>query len=129
MHDPNDAQQVWKAQQREKRRESLQVQALRAVMETEDGRAVVRGVIGAGDIMSSGYIRGPDAEREMAYLAGRRSVALDVLDQINREMPELGELMMREAHAVEKREHEEAAAAEIDSEAGEQETGETDGTA
>lgn len=127
MHDINDAGQVRQAQQREKRRASVQSQALLAVMDTEDGRAVLRGVIGAGDLMSSGYVRGPDAEREMAYLAGRRSVALDVLDQINREMPELGELMMREAHEAEKREREEAEAAEIDTEA--EQPGETDGTA
>lgn len=114
-HDINDRREVLTAEQRAKRREMAKVETLRAVMDTPDGRTVMRGVIGLGDVMSSGYVQGgKEADRHQAYLAGRRSVAVDLLAEINLHVPELGELMMREGHAAEKREREEDEAAEID---------------
>lgn len=114
-HDPNDRKEVQQAETREKRREREKAETLRVVMDTEAGRTVLRGVIGLGDVMSSGYVQGgQEADRHQTYLAGRKSVAVDLLDEINRHVPELGELMFREGHAAEKREREEELAAELD---------------
>lgn len=114
-HDPNDRKEVQQALSREKRREQAKGETLRRVMDTEDGRTVLRGVIGLGDLLSSGYVQGgQEADRHQTYLAGRRSVGIDLLAEINLHVPELGELMIREGHAAEKREREEDEAAELD---------------
>lgn len=113
--DINDAKQVRKDEQRDKRKALDAAEHLRLVMATESGRAVLRGVIGIGDLMSDGYVPGgPEASRHQDYLAGRRAVSVQVLDQINTVCPALGELMLREGHEAEKREREEQAAAELD---------------
>lgn len=115
-HDPNDAKQVKAAEQREKRKALQASEHLRVVMATESGRAVMRGIVGMGDLMSDGYVPGgPEASRHQDYLAGRRSASVDVLTMINTTCPELGELMLREGHEAEKREREEREAAEADS--------------
>lgn len=122
VHDPNDAKEVRQAQSREKRREEAKAETLRAVMETEEGRTVLRGVIGLTDMLSSGYVMGGhEAERHQTYLAGRKSIGIDLMAEIDRHCPELGELMLREGHAAEKREREEDEAAELDREGDEQE--------
>lgn len=112
-HDPNDAKQVKQAEQRDRRKALEASEHLRVVMETESGRAVMRGVIGMGDLMSDGYVPGgPDRARHQDYLAGKRAVSVDVLAMINLHCPQLGELMMREGHEAEKREREREAAAD-----------------
>jgi len=115
-HDINDARQVRQAEAREKRKELTAAEHLRAVMDTVSGRAVMRGIVGMGDLMSDGYVAGGRAaQREQDRLAGRRGVAVDVLSRINAVCPELGELMLREGHEAEKREREEAEAAGLES--------------
>lgn len=114
--DIGEAKQVRKDEQRAKRKTLNAAAHLQAVMATESGRAVMRGVIGIGDLTSDGYVPGgPEATRHQDYLAGKRAVSVQVLDMINLHCPELGELMLREGHEAEKREREEQEAAETDS--------------
>lgn len=121
-HDPNDRKEVQQAETREKRREREKAETLRVVMDTEHGRTVLRGVLGLCDVMSSGYVPGGGAaERQQTYLAGRRSIGIDLLAEINKHVPALGELMFREGHEAEKREREEDEAAELDRSDDEQE--------
>lgn len=114
--DIGEAKQVRKDEQRAKRKTLDAAAHLQAVMATESGRAVMRGVIGIGDLTSDGYVPGgPESARHQDYLAGKRAVSVQVLDMINLHCPALGDLMLREGHEAEKREREELEAAETDS--------------
>ena len=114
--DIGEAKQVRKDEARAKRKTLTAAEHLRAVMDTESGRAVMRGIVGMGDLMSDGYVAGGRAaQREQDRLTGRRGVAVEVLTQINAVCPASGELMLREGHEAEKREREELEAAETDS--------------
>lgn len=113
--DIGEAKQVRKDEQRAKRKTLNAAAHLQVVMATESGRAVMRGVIGIGDLMSDGYIAGGlNAQRHQDYLSGKRAVSVQVLAEINAHCPALGELMLREGHEAEKREREEAEAADLD---------------
>lgn len=124
MHDIGDSKQVRTAERREKRKLQSAADHLRTVMQTASGRAVMRGIVGMGDLMSDGYVPGgPEAQRHQDYLAGRRSICVEVLARINADCPDLGELMLREGHDAEKREREEREADETDSANQEQDDG------
>jgi hypothetical protein len=98
MHDPNDARQVRRAEQREKIAEDRVADDLRAVMATEQGRRFVHGLLGLCDIRSDGYVSGGlEAQRHQDYGAGRRSIGIELLGELERHAPEMTELMSAEA--------------------------------
>lgn len=97
-HNPNDARQVQKAQQREKLETARAAEDLQAVMATGEGRRFVNGLLGLCDIRNDGYVPGgPDAQRHQDYLAGRRSIGIELLGQIESHAPRQTELMTAEA--------------------------------
>lgn len=121
-YDLNNSKDVRNATNRAKRREEKRIETMRMVMQVAEVRAVVRGIIGLCDLMNDGYIPGDlRAQRQQDYEAGRRSIGLDILKMINLHMSDLGEMMMAEHHAQEKREREEDEAAALDAEPVEQE--------
>lgn len=112
MHDPNDAKQVREAEKREKLALARAADDVRAVMGTEPGRRFVNGLLGLCDIRADGYVPGgPEAQRHQDYMAGRRSIGIELLGQIEQHAPQQTELMTAEARdaAVEKQQADEAA--------------------
>ena len=98
MHDPNDARQVRRAEQLEKLAEERLGDDLRAVMASEPGRRFVHGLLGLCDIRSDGYVPGGlEAQRHQDYRAGRRSIGIELLGELERHAPEMTELMSGEA--------------------------------
>lgn len=98
MHDPNDARQVRQAEQLEKLAGERVADDLRAVMATEPGRRFVHGLLGLCDIRSDGYVPGGlEAQRHQDYSAGRRSIGIELLGELERHAPEMTELMSAEA--------------------------------
>ncbi len=98
MHDPNDARQVRRPSSCEKLAEERVADDLRAVMGTEPGRRFVHGLLGLCDIRSDGYVPGGlEAQRHQDYRAGRRSIGIELLGELERHAPEMTELMSAEA--------------------------------
>lgn len=98
MHDPNDARQVRHAEQLEKLAQERVAEDLCAVMAAESGRRFVHGLLGLCDIRSDGYVPGgPEAQRHQDYRAGRRSIGIELLGELERHTPEMTELMSAEA--------------------------------
>lgn len=97
-HDPNDARQVRQAEQLERLAQDRVADDLCAVMGTEQGRRFVRGLLGLCDIRSDGYVPGgPEAQRHQDYMAGRRSIGIELLGELERHAPALTEQMSDEA--------------------------------
>lgn len=102
MHDPNDARQVRHAEQLERLAQDRVADDLCAVMVTEQGRRFVHGLLGLCDIRSDGYVPGgPEAQRHQDYMAGRRSIGIELLGELERHAPELTEQMSHEARLAE----------------------------
>lgn len=102
MHDPNDTRQVRRAEQLEKLAEERVAEDLRAVMASEPGRRFVNGLLGLCDIRSDGYVPGGlEAQRYQDYRAGRRSIGIGLLGELERHAPEMTELMSAEARISE----------------------------
>jgi hypothetical protein len=100
-HDPNSARQVRDAEKREKLQLDQAADDVRAVMVTEQGRRFVNGLLGICDIRADGYVPGgPEAQRHQDYMAGRRSIGIEVLGQIEQHAPLMTELMTTEARAA-----------------------------
>lgn len=98
MHDPNDARQVRQAEQLERIAQDRVADDLCAVMGTEQGRRFVHGLLGLCDIRGDGYVPGgPEAQRHQDYMAGRRSIGIELLGELERHAPELTEQMSGEA--------------------------------
>ena len=98
MHDANDARQVRQAEQLEKLAQERVADDLRAVMESEQGRRFVHGLLGLCAIRSDGYVPGgPEAQRHQDYMAGRRSIGIELLGELERHAPDTTELMSAEA--------------------------------
>lgn len=119
MHDPNDARQVREAQRRERRAEMRAADDLQTVMGTEEGRRLMNGLLGLCGIRADAYVPGgPEAQRHQDYLAGRRSIGIELLAQMELHAPDMTELMTAEARRAEqeKRLLEEAAQQENDDE-------------
>lgn len=117
MHDPNDAKQVREAEKREKLQHEQAAEDVRAVMVTEQGRRFVNGLLGLCDLRADGYVPGgPEAQRHQDYMAGRRSIGIELLGQIEQHAPLMTELMTTEARraAAEKQLAGELAAQEQD---------------
>jgi len=116
-HDLNDARQVRDAEKREKLTLEQAADDVAAVMSAESGRRFVNGLLGLCDIRSDGYVPGgAEAQRHQDYMAGRRSIGIELLGQIEQHAPALTELMTAEAHqaAAEKQLADELAAQEQD---------------
>jgi hypothetical protein len=97
-HDPNDTRQVRQAEQLERLAQDRVADDLQAVMETEQGRRFVNGLLGLCDIRSDGYVPGGlEAQRHQDYRAGRRSIGIELLAELERHAPEMTELMSMEA--------------------------------
>ncbi len=97
-HDPNDVRAVQKAQQREKLETARAADDLQAVMDTPAGRRFVNGILGLCDVRNDGYVPGGrKAQRHQDYLAGRRSIGIKLLGQIESHAPKQTELMTAEA--------------------------------
>lgn len=102
MHDPNDAKQVREAERREKLAHERAADDVKAVMSTEWGRRFVNGMLGLCDIRADGYVPGgAEAQRHQDYMAGRRSIGIELLGQIEQHAPALTELMTAEARQAE----------------------------
>lgn len=102
MYDPNDARQVRQREQRHKLIEKQAILDIATVMGTPPGRSFVHGLIGLCDLRSDGFVSGgPDAARLQDYLAGRRSIGVQLLGQIEQHAPQGTELMMAEAREAE----------------------------
>lgn len=102
MHDPNDAKQVREAQKREKLAEARAADDLKFVMGTEQGRRLINGLLGLCGIRSDGYVPGGiEAQRHQDYLAGRRSIGIELLGQLEQHAPQQTELMTAEARQAE----------------------------
>ena len=117
MHDPNDARQVRQAEQLERIAQDRVADDLCAVMGSEQGRRFVHGLLGLCDLRSDGYVPGgPEAQRHQDYMAGRRSIGIEMLGQIEQHAPQQTELMTAEARqaAAEKQLADERAAQEQD---------------
>ena len=98
MHDPNDTRQVREAEKREKLETMRAADDVRAVMGTEPGRRVINGLLGLCDLRADGYVPGgPEAQRHQDYMAGRRSIGIELLGQIEQHAPQQTELMTAEA--------------------------------
>jgi len=98
MHDPNDARQVRAAEQLEKQAQERVADDVGAVMATEQGRRFVHGLLGLCDLRSDGYVPGGlEAQRHQDYRAGRRSIGIELLAELERHAPEMTELMSVEA--------------------------------
>ena len=98
MHDPNDARQVRQAERLEKQAQERVADDLCAVMATEHGRRFMNGLLGLCDIRSDGYVPGgSEAQRQQDYRAGRRSIGIELLGELERHAPEMTELMSVEA--------------------------------
>ena len=98
MHDPNDARQVRQAEQRERLAQDRVADDLCAVMATDAGRRFMHGLLGLCDIRSDGYVPGGlEAQRHQDYRAGRRSIGIELLGELERHAPEMTELMSAEA--------------------------------
>ena len=98
MHDPNDARQVREAEQLEKQAQERVADDLCAVMATEYGRRFVHGLLGLCDIRTDGYVPGGlEAQRHQDYRAGRRSIGIELLGELERHAWALTELMSDEA--------------------------------
>ena len=116
-HDINDARQVREAEKRQKLETLRAADDVRTVMETEAGRRFVNGLLGLCDIRADGYVPGgPEAQRHQDYMAGRRSIGIEMLGQIEQHAPQQTELMTAEARkaAAEKQLADELAAQEQD---------------
>ena len=101
MHDPNDARQVRAAEQLEKQAQERVADDVGAVMATEQGRRFVHGLLGLCDIRSDGYVPGgAEAQRHQDYMAGRRSIGIELLSELERYAPHLTELMTEEARLM-----------------------------
>ena len=101
MHDPNSARQVRDAEKREKLQLEQAAEDVRSVMEAVQGRRFVNGLLGLCDIRADGYVPGgPEAQRHQDYMAGRRSIGIEVLGQIEQHAPLMTELMTTEARAA-----------------------------
>lgn len=117
MHDINNAKQVREAEKLEKLTVARAADDLRAVMDTEAGRRFVHGLLGHCDLRGDGYIPGgPEAQRHQDYTAGRRSIGILLLDQLEQHAPAQTELMTAEARnaALEQQQVAEAIAQEQD---------------
>lgn len=102
MHDPNDARQVREAERLAKQAQERVADDLCAVMATESGRRFIHGLLGLCDIRSDGYVPGGlEAQRHQDYGAGRRSVGIELLGELERHAPEMTELMSAEARISE----------------------------
>lgn len=102
MHDPNDARQVREAEKREKLALARAADDVVAIMGSEPGRRFVNGLLGLCDIRSDGYVPGgPEAQRHQDYMAGRRSIGIELLGQLEEHAPQQTELMTSEARAAE----------------------------
>ncbi|HQS17252.1 hypothetical protein [Reyranella sp.] len=98
MHDPNDARQVRQAEQLERIAQDRVADDLCAVMGSEQGRRFVHGLLGLCDLRSDGYVPGgPEAQRHQDYMAGRRSIGIELLSELERHAPDLTEQMSSEA--------------------------------
>ena len=98
MHDPNDARQVRQAEQLERLAQDRVADDLGAVMASEQGRRFMHGLLGLCDIRSDGYVPGGlEAQRHQDYRAGRRSIGIELLGELERHAPEMTELMSAEA--------------------------------
>ena len=98
MHDPNDARQVREAERLEKQAQERIADDLCAVMATESGRRFMHGLLGLCDIRSDGYVPGGlEAQRHQDYRAGRRSIGIELLGELERHTPDMTELMSAEA--------------------------------
>jgi len=101
MHDPNDARQVRHAEQLVRLDQERIADDLCAVMSTEKGRRFVNGMLGLCDIRSDGYVPGgAEAQRHQDYMAGRRSIGIELLGELERHAPHLTELMSEEARLM-----------------------------
>lgn len=102
MHDPNDARQVRLVEQIEKHKKERIADDLCTVMASEQGRRFVHGLLGLCDIRSDGYVPGgPEAQRHQDYMAGRRSIGIELLGELERHAPTLTEQMSSEARYAE----------------------------
>lgn len=100
-HDINDARQVREAEKREKLQLEQAAEDVRAVMATEQGRRFVNGLLGLCDLRADGYVPGgAEAQRHQDYMAGRRSIGIELLGQIEQHAPQQTELMTTEARAA-----------------------------
>ena len=98
MHDANDARQVREAERREREARERVADDLCAVMATEAGRRFIHGLLGLCDIRGDGYVPGGlEAQRHQDYRAGRRSIGIELLGELERHAPEMTELMSTEA--------------------------------
>jgi len=116
-HDPNSARQVREAEKRERLALMRAADDVLAVMSTEPGRRFVNGLLGLCDIRADGYVPGgSEAQRHQDYMAGRRSIGIELLGQIEQHAPQQTELMTAEARqaAAEKQLADELAAQEHD---------------
>ncbi len=102
MHDPNDTRQVRQAEQLERLEQERIADDLCAVMGTQRGRRFVHGLLGLCDIRSDGYVPGgPEAQRHQDYMAGRRSIGIELLGELERHAPDFTEQMSTEARIAE----------------------------
>lgn len=86
-------QRAAEARQREAKR---RLEAMRAVMYTEDGRAFVWSLLEECHLQSSIFSAEPT---RLAYLEGQRSVAAQLVKKLQVEVPLLYVQMVAEAHA------------------------------
>jgi hypothetical protein len=113
MHDPNDARQVREAERREREAQERVADDLCTVMATEAGRRFMHGLLGLCDIRSDGYVAGGrEAQRHQDYRAGRRSIGIELLGELERHAPGMTELMSTEARFDEMQAERAAGAAE-----------------
>jgi len=98
MHDPNEARQVREAERLAKEAQERVADDLCSVMATEAGRHFMHGLLGLCDIRSDGYVPGGlEAQRHQDYRAGRRSIGIELLGELERHTPDMTELMSVEA--------------------------------
>lgn len=101
-YDPSDTRQVRQAEQRERLADVRAADDLAAIMDTVHGRRFLHGLLGLCDIRNDGYVPGERAaQRHQDYLAGRRSIGIELLGQLERHAGPQTETMMAEFRAAE----------------------------
>ncbi len=96
-YDASDTKQVRAAERREKLDRLRHADDLVAIMDTPEGRRFMHGLLGICDIRNDGYVPGGrGAQRQQDYMAGRRSIGIEIVGQLEQHAGPQLELMMAE---------------------------------